>query len=149
MTVNVPEGFKKFEGHVGFVELTGPLWINRTDDGAYLGLRVEDKHCNIGGICHGGVLMYLADMQLGVGAQAASEVRKFLPTVQMSCDFVSPVSNGAWLEGRTQLIKQTRNLMFATCILTVDGKNAFSGSGIMKIPSDKGSYSDVALPQQR
>jgi hypothetical protein len=66
----------------------------------------------------------------------------------MSCDFVSPVSNGAWLEGRTELIKQTRNLLFATCILTADGKNAFSGSGIMKIPSNKGSYSDVYLAQQ-
>lgn len=148
MTLNIPEGFKKFEGHVGFVELTGPLWIKRTEDAAHLGLRVEEKHCNIGGICHGGLLMYLADMQLGVGAQAASELRKFIPTIQMSCDFVSAVSEGSWLEGRTELIKQTRNLLFATCILTADGKNAFSGSGIMKIPSDKGSYSDVFLPQE-
>lgn len=145
MTMNVPEGFREFEGQMGFVELTGPLWIKKTEGDAYLGLRVEEKHCNIGGICHGGLLMYFADMQLGVGAQAASMMRKFLPTIQMSCDFVSPVANGAWLEGRTQLIKQTRNLLFATCILTADGKNAFSGSGIMKIPSDNGSYSDVAI----
>ncbi|MAZ04628.1 MAG: hypothetical protein CMN56_15950 [Sneathiella sp.] len=145
MTNNAPEGFKEFEGNVGFVELTGLLMVKRVEGDAYLGLRIEDKHCNIAGICHGGMLMTFADMQLGVGALALSGLRKFIPTIQMSCDFVSPAQKGAWLQGRTQLVKQTRGLLFATCLLTADDKTVFSGSGIMKIPSDKGRYSDAAL----
>ena len=131
---------------MGFIEITGPLMIKLSDGDAYLGLRIESKHCNPANICHGGMLMTFADMQLGIGAQALTDVRKFLPTVQMSCDFVSPAPNGAWLEGRTQLVKQPRSLIFANCILTADEKTVFSCSGIMKIPSDKGSFSDVVLP---
>lgn len=136
MTNNVPEGFEKFAFSRGFVDLTGPLMVRKLENDAYLGLRIEDRHCNPAMICHGGMLMTFADMQLGVGGQAIAGIRKFLPTIQMSCDFVSPAPNGAWLEGRTQLVKQTRTLLFATCLLTADGKTVFSGSGIMKIPSD-------------
>tara|TARA_R110002095_G_scaffold120806_1_gene105147 strand:- start:1616 stop:2053 length:438 start_codon:yes stop_codon:yes gene_type:complete len=145
MTNNAPEGFKEFEGNVGFVELTGLLMVKRVEGDAYLGLRIEGKHCNIAGICHGGMLMAFADMQLGVGALALSGLRKFIPTIQMSCDFVSPAQKGTWLQGRTQLVKQTRGLLFATCLLTADDKTVFSGSGIMKIPSDKGRYSDASI----
>ncbi|MCR9214044.1 MAG: PaaI family thioesterase [Proteobacteria bacterium] len=147
MTNNVPEGFEKFAFSRGFVDLTGPLMVKKLENDAYLGLRIEDRHCNPAMICHGGMLMTFADMQLGVGGQAIAGIRKFLPTIQMSCDFVSPAPNGAWLEGRTQLTKQTRTLLFATCILTADEKTVFSASGIMKIPSDKGTYSDVPFPE--
>ncbi|WP_373086078.1 PaaI family thioesterase [Sneathiella sp.] len=150
MTNNAPAGFKIFEGNVGFVELTGLLMVKRAERDAYLGLRIEDKHCNIAGICHGGMLMTFADMQLGVGGHAIAGVsKKFTPTVQMSCDFVAPALNGAWLEGRTQVIKQTRKLLFATCILTADDKTVFSCSGIMKIPSGTGAYDDVSADLAR
>lgn len=149
MTKSIPEGFIEFPGTMGFIETTGGLMIKQLESDAYLGLRIEAKHCNPANICHGGMLMTFADMQLGVGAQALTGVRKFLPTVQMSCDFVSPAPSGAWLEGRTQVVKQTRSLIFATCLLTADDKTVFSGSGIMKIPSDNGSFADVALPSQK
>ncbi|MZR30030.1 PaaI family thioesterase [Sneathiella litorea] len=148
MTMNVPEGFREFPGSMGFVEITGPLMIKKMDSDAYLGLRIEPRHCNPANICHGGMLMTFADMQLGVGAQALAGFRMFLPTVQMSCDFVAPAPIGAWLEGRTQLVKQTRSLIFANCILTADDKTVFSCSGIMKIPSGKGSFSNVVLPSK-
>jgi len=146
MTNKAPEGFIEFPGKMGFIATTGTLMMKRVEGDAYLGLRIEDKHCNPANICHGGMLMTFADMQLGIGGQVITGVRKFLPTIQMSCDFVSPAPNGAWLEGRTQLVKQTRTLIFATCILTADGKAVFSGSGIMKIPSDTGAYADISLP---
>ncbi|PHQ69587.1 MAG: hypothetical protein COB93_07645 [Sneathiella sp.] len=146
MTNNVPEGFIDFPFSMGFIATTGPLMIKRVKNDVFLGLRIEDKHCNPANTCHGGMLMTFADMQLAIGGQVYIDTRKFLPTIQMSCDFVSPAPNGAWLEGRTQLIKQTRTLMFVTCILTADGKTVFSGSGIMKIPSDTGAFADISLP---
>ncbi|TNE42015.1 MAG: PaaI family thioesterase [Alphaproteobacteria bacterium] len=145
MTMDAPDGFKVFEGNMGFVELTGLLMVRRVEDNAFLGLRVEEKHCNIGGICHGGMLMTFADMQLGVGAHAIVDIgNKFTPTVQMSCDFVAPALKGQWLEGTTEVVRQTRSLLFATCQITADGATVFSGSGIMKIPSGTGRYDDAA-----
>ncbi len=148
MSNPVPTGFELFDGIVGFVETTGPLYVKHENGQAYCGLRIEDRHCNIANICHGGMLMTFADMQLGIGSQVANKIGKFLPTVHMSCDFVAPAPNGAWLEGRTEVIKQTRKTVFATCILTADGENVFSASGIMKIPGDSGQFKDIVLPRR-
>ncbi len=149
MSQTVPEGFDLFAGIVGFVETTGPLYVKYDEGQAYCGLWIEDRHCNIANICHGGMLMTFADMQLGIGAQFANKIGKFLPTVHMSCDFVAPAPIGAWLEGRTEVIKQTRKTIFATCILTADGENVFSASGIMKIPGESGGkFSNIVFPDR-
>ncbi|WP_169567184.1 PaaI family thioesterase [Sneathiella limimaris] len=146
MTENIPEGFKLFPKIPGFLETTGPLYVRYEKGAAELGLWVEEKHVNIANICHGGMLMTFADMQLGIGSQAAMGMRKFLPTMHMSCDFVAPTPLGAWLQGSTTVIKQTRKSVFATCILTADGETVFSASGIMKIPGDNGGqFSDIVL----
>ncbi|WP_025897747.1 PaaI family thioesterase [Sneathiella glossodoripedis] len=146
MTNKIPEGFVPFPEFPGFLETTGPLYVNYTDTEARLGILVEKKHVNIANICHGGMIMTLADMQLGIGAQAALKMRKFLPTMHMSGDFVAPTPLGAWLEGRTEVIKATRKSIFATCILKADGETVFSGSGIMKIPGDNGGqFADIMI----
>jgi uncharacterized protein (TIGR00369 family) len=143
--LNIPEGFEPFTRLPGFLVTTGPLYVKYEQDQAHLGLRVEDKHCNIANICHGGMLMTFADMQLGVGAQYVQKLHRFLPTVHMSCDFVAPAPVGSWLEGTTLVVKQTRKTLFATCLLAVDGETVFSASGIMKIPGDKGQFSDIVF----
>lgn len=149
MSNEVPEGFKKFDIYMGFIGTTGPLYVKYEDEQAFCGLRIDEKHCNIAKICHGGMLMTFADMQLGIGSQVVTKVNRFLPTVHMSCDFVAPAPIGAWLEGRTEVIKQTRKTIFATCILTADGENVFSASGIMKIPGDSGGkFSDIVFPDR-
>lgn len=147
MTKNIPDGFELFAGNVGFLETSGPFLVKYTEGQANLGVRIEPKHCNIANICHGGMLMTFADMQLAIGGQAIIGVQKFLPTVHMSCDFAAPAPLGAWLEGVTEVTKQTRKMLFATCKLMADGALVFSGSGIMKIPSDNDpNYAKITLP---
>jgi acyl-coenzyme A thioesterase PaaI-like protein len=93
----------------------------------------EHFHCNIGGICHGGMLMTFADMQLGLGARFDSEDEfGFMPTVSMTADFLAPAPLGAWVEGRTDLLRSTRNFIFVQCIVTSNGAPAVRSSGIMK-----------------
>lgn len=149
MNNKIPEGFVPFPKMPGFLETTGPLYVNYTDTEARLGILVEKKHVNIANICHGGMIMTLADMQLGIGSQAVLKMRKFLPTMHMSGDFVAPTPLGAWLEGSTQVTKATRKTIFATCTLTADGEIVFSGSGIMKIPGDSGGqFADIMISER-
>src|SRR6185437_6901924 len=79
-----------------------------------LGFRVEERHCNPAKICHGGMLMTFADMQLpfGIRLQALSDPG-FLPTVSLSAEFMAPAPLGSWVQGRTDVLKTTRNLAFA------------------------------------
>lgn len=132
----VPAGFIEFPFPPGehFLTLTGPLYIKRDDKKLVLGLRVENRHCNIANICHGGMLMTFADMQLGVGARFELEQESgFSPTINMTADFLSPAANGAWLEGRTDLLRATRNFLFCQCIVTANGAPVLRASGIMKL----------------
>lgn len=131
----VPAGFVElpFGGGEHFLSLTGPLWGKRESNKLVLGFRVEKRHCNVGGICHGGMLMTFADMQLGLGARFDSEEDfGFMPTVSMTADFLAPAPLGAWVEGRTDLLRATRNFLFVQCIVTSNGAPAVRSSGIMK-----------------
>jgi acyl-coenzyme A thioesterase PaaI-like protein len=131
----VPAGFIElpFSGGEHFLSLTGPLWGKRENNKLVLGFRVEKRHCNVGGICHGGMLMTFADMQLGLGARFDSEEDfGFMPTVSMTADFLAPAPLGAWVEGRTDLLRTTRNFLFCQCIVSSNGSPAVRSSGIMK-----------------
>jgi acyl-coenzyme A thioesterase PaaI-like protein len=132
----VPAGFIElpFSGGEHFLSLTGPLGGKREKDRLVLGFRVEKRHCNVGGICHGGMLMTFADMQLGLGARFDSEEDfGFMPTVSMTADFLAPAPLGAWVEGRTDLLRVTRNFLFCQCIVSSNGAPAVRASGIMKL----------------
>ena len=50
--------------------------------------------------CHGGMLATLADMLLLLGTNVQSKLGQFLLTVSLDIDFVGPVMEGDWLEGR-------------------------------------------------
>jgi uncharacterized protein (TIGR00369 family) len=134
-TTTAPEGFIElpFSGGEHFLSLTGPLYAKRDNKKLVLGLRVEKRHCNIAGICHGGMLMTFADMLLGLGARFENEEDfGFMPTVSMTADFLSPAPLGAWVEGRTDLLRSTRNFLFCQCIVTSNGAPVMRASGIMK-----------------
>jgi acyl-coenzyme A thioesterase PaaI-like protein len=132
---SVPAGFIElpFEGGEHFLSLTGPLYAKRDGNKLVLGFRVEKRHCNIAGICHGGMLMTFADMQLGLGARFdAEEDVGFMPTVNLTADFLAPAPLGAWVEGRTDLLRSTRNFLFCQCIVSSNGAPVMRASGIMK-----------------
>ena len=128
----VPDGFRPVPMD-RFMGLTGPLYVKPEDDKLVLGLRVESRHCNPADICHGGMLMTLADMLLGMGSNYQGKLGRFLPTVSMTTDFMAPAPLGCWLEGRTEVLRTTRNLVFAQCLVTADGNLSLRASGIMKM----------------
>jgi acyl-coenzyme A thioesterase PaaI-like protein len=67
------------------------------------------------------MLMTFADMQLGLGARFhAEEDFGFMPTVNLTADFLAPAPLGAWVEGRTDLLRSTRNFLFCQCIVTLE-----------------------------
>ena len=133
----VPAGFKPLPlGPAGsFMDLTGPLHGKIEDDRLLLGFRVEHRHCNPIGVCHGGMLATFADMMLGVGCSFQADLGRFLPTVNLTADFLGPAPLGAWVEGRVEVLRTTRNLVFGQCLVTADGNPALRASGILKIGS--------------
>ena len=131
-----PAGFVRLDfGDNPFVDAVGPLWGHRDEGLAgrlVMGLRVERRHCSPSGFCHGGMLMSLADMLLVLGANLQAGLDRFMSTVSLSADFLAPVPQGAWLEGRLEVLRATRNLVFCQGLYRVDGTPVLRVDGIVK-----------------
>jgi len=94
--------------------------------------------CNPAGGLHGGMMTMIADLVGTMGGGALVGLRKFLPTVNLTCDFVAPARIGDWVEGRPELVRQTRSLLFTNIYLTVGEEKILRASAIAKIPSGDG-----------
>jgi uncharacterized protein (TIGR00369 family) len=137
MTSNIPDGFAPFKFAMGFVGANGPLYGKWQDDHLLMGFRVEERHCNPGRICHGGMLATFADMFLPIAGRVQSKIDLgMMPTVSLSCDYLAPAPLGAWVEGRAEPLKATKNLFFAQGMATADGSPVLRAHGVFKIVSN-------------
>ena len=133
----IPAGFQQLSFPPSrFVEVNGPIYGRRDGGEFVMGLLVMAHHCNAAGVCHGGMLATLADMLLTVGSNIQSGQSRFLPTISMTCDYLAPVPEGAWVEGRVEVLRTTRNLLFASGVLEVDGAAVLRTSGVMKLAAE-------------
>ncbi|MCW5635781.1 MAG: PaaI family thioesterase [Rubrivivax sp.] len=134
-----PAGFRRFPAERGFIGVNGPLWVRHEtrEDGPFfrLGFRVEPRHCNPMGICHGGMLATFADMLLPIGAISLVPAlyRRFLPTVSLQVDFMAPARLGDWVEGEAQVLRTTRQMVFAQGLVRSGEALAVRCSGVFKI----------------
>ena len=131
---NIPDGFAPFKLTMGFLQGNGPLYGKKDGDALVLGFRVEERHCNPAMVCHGGMLALFADMLLPIAARfQGTRDMGFLPTINLTCDFLAPAPHGAWVEGRAGEVRATRNLLFAQGLATADGTPVLRANGIFKI----------------
>jgi uncharacterized protein (TIGR00369 family) len=144
---NPPEGFRRIDFDRDRADPTfnthiGTLYAKRgekgTPDEFVLGFRVQAHMCNPAGGLHGGMMMTVADLVGTMGGGTLAGIAKFLPTVNMTFDFVAPARIGDWVEGRPELVRVTRSLLFANIYLTVGEEKILRASSIAKIPSGDG-----------
>lgn len=132
----IPDNFRPARLGGDFVALIGPIYGRLTGDKLALGFRVEQRHSNPVGMCHGGMLASFADMLIPCAAMYWPQMeRRFLPTVNLQIDYMGAALLGAWVQGEAQILHTTRNLVFGQSLVTADGRPALRISGIYKIGS--------------
>lgn len=136
--MDIPSGFKALDLPANaFLNANGPVYAKLDGEHLLLGLRVEDRHCNSMGLCHGGMLLTLADLVFTIGVNVQANLSRFLPTVSVTCDFIGAAPKGAWVQARVDVLRTTRNLGFAQGMLALaDGTPVARISGILKIGGD-------------
>src|SRR5512142_1673441 len=82
-----PEGWVPLKRGGPFLHTFGPLYFRKVDGQPVLGLRVEEKHLNVRGIAHGGMLVTVADSALGIVLSMAREPPQPMVTVSLTTDF--------------------------------------------------------------
>lgn len=116
-----------------FTRTNGPLYARLVDGQLQMGFRVQERHTNPLKNCHGGMLATFADMLLPMAAlyQGQGE-RRFLPTIGLQIDYLAAAPLGAWVQGQAQVLRQTRNMVFAQGLVSADDALALRVSGIFK-----------------
>lgn len=142
---NPPPGFHPLRHGGNFNMLAGPFFYRGTRNSFVTGFRILEHHLNPANVMHGGMSVVFADMTLGLGMSVKCGVHIFMPTVNLTTDFLSGGKAGAWIEGDAKLIRRTRGMVFAETVLTADGEPFLRCSGVMKIPGSNGMSFDRDL----
>ena len=97
----------------------------------------EERHCNLGGILHGGAILTFIDMALFAGGRlAGANVMKSV-TLDCSTRFLRPARAGAALDAEVELLRETRNLIFLAGKVVQSGETVAAFSGALRKPSQE------------
>lgn len=134
----VPVGFRPIERASPFIDLIGPLYERRRDATVSLGLRIEVKHANRRGICHGGVLATLADVALGYSMGVTTGGKSSLVTASLTIDYAGSAKVGDWVEARVEVQRVGSRLGFANCYLLAAEQRIVRASAIFALGKKTG-----------
>ena len=120
----VPEGYEIVQRTQGptFAGLAGPFYAKRQGRELSLGLRIEQRHLNSRGTCHGGLLATLADIALGYACVAANEdgqSRNFV-TIDLAVEYLAATREGDWLYSEVKVMNADTRTAAAAGHLLVD-----------------------------
>lgn len=133
--IAVPEGFEPLFRSSPFLDLLGPIFNKKSDQGLVIGLRAEQKHCNARGLVHGGVFSGLADVALGYNAAFQNDEPVPMVTASLTIDYAGAARPGEWIEIVTDVQKVGRTLAFANCYFSVNAKRIVRASGVFGVKS--------------
>ena len=112
--------------------LIGPFLARREGEGWRYAFVAEQRHLNLGGVVHGGMLVSFADDALGMTVWQAAG-RKPCTTVQLNTQFIAPVRLREMVEVRAEVLRATRTVVFVRGALEVAGRTVVHADGVWKI----------------
>lgn len=133
-TFAIPEGFRPINRGGQFIQMIGPLYYRLPEQGcSIIALRIEEKHLNIRGIAHGGMLVTLADSALGIALSMSRTPPQPMVTVNLTTDFVDSAHAGDWVEAHVDIQRIGKRMAFANCYLHVGEKRILRASGVFAL----------------
>ena len=138
----VPAGFERLPEGFGFGDNLQPVYRRVEQERISLGLVVLEQHLNSMGICHGGVLMTLADMAAASGVNLVRGVVAGSPTISLNMDFISSARRGEWLSAAAQQVSVKKR--FGFCSGTIDNSRGLVArfNGTFYFPDHEGMWKD-------
>ena len=118
---SIPAGFEpvqRIQPHT-FGGLVGPFYARREGGALSLGLRIEQRHLNTRGTCHGGLLATMADVALGYACAEASKEGRHFVTIDLSVEYLAAARAGDWLHSEVRVLNADTRTASATGHLCV------------------------------
>jgi uncharacterized protein (TIGR00369 family) len=120
----------------GFPVHVGTFYSRRFEEGYRFGFIAEERHANVGGVVHGGMLMTFVDDMLGLSVFFAAKQRP-VSTIQLNTRFVSPARPGDFVTCRPEVQRVTRSVVFVRGEVFVDERLVLSADGVWKILGER------------
>jgi uncharacterized protein (TIGR00369 family) len=134
MNTDIPDGFRPLKRGGGYLVSLGPWYYRRDDKNQIvLAIRIEDRHCNIRHIAHGGFLVTMVDTALGIVVSSSREPAQPIVTVSLTTNFISPATPGDWVEAHVDIDRMGGRLAYASCKLVCGARTVMTGSGVFAL----------------
>ncbi|NKC11709.1 MAG: PaaI family thioesterase [Gammaproteobacteria bacterium] len=117
-------GWDPYEDHIG------PFYERMANGSPECAVDIAHRHCNAGGIVHGGLLMAFADYTAFVIAREA--LGGMGATISMTSDFMAPVHSGDLLAAQGEVMRETRSMVFVRGCEFVGERTVFTFSTVIK-----------------
>jgi len=131
--IQVPAQFLPSSRSSPYLDLIGPIYESGNGANYRLGMRIDERHVNARGACHGALLSALADVHLGRLAGLAMTTRTPIVTIHLGLDYLSPAKIGSWLEAFGRVDRIGRSLAHSSGMITADGKETLRCNAIFQI----------------
>jgi len=114
------EGYNAHIGPLSFAELGGNRFCTT--------VVLDARHINVGGVCHGGMLLSFADVAMGAATFSAGGGHP-CATIQLDSHFLAAAKQGQRLLGLATQLRKVRELSFMACeIWAVDAEGGTDGN---------------------
>lgn len=143
MSQEIPEGFERMPEGLGFTDILQPLYRRVRGGRVALGMFVQDNHTNMLQICHGGVLMTLADVAAASAVNHAREKVAGAPTINLSFDFIAAARVGDWLQAQADRVTVKRRFGFSSGVVESGERIIMRFSGNFYLPEHDGFKADL------
>jgi uncharacterized protein (TIGR00369 family) len=131
--------------HVPFADLLGITVAHHEPGKARLELPLRPELANSWGVAHGGVVMTLADVALGVAAITRVEGGRGAATIELKVSFIRPGTGRLLAEGRC--LEAGRSLAFCEGEVTdTEGKLVAKALGTFRVRRGEDSPGDAIEP---
>jgi uncharacterized protein (TIGR00369 family) len=128
-----PADFTPSQRSSALLDTLGPIFERGTGADYRIGLRVDRRHINNKGFCHGALLAMLADVHLGRLCGLSVDPRPVLVTAGLTLAYLSAAKLGEWLEATGQVDRMGRSLAYATGMVLADGRPALRATGTFQV----------------
>ena len=83
-------------------------------------LNIDSKHCNKGGVAHGGLYTMMLDMALGGALVSILPKEEWCATTQLSISFISAARPGEKITAHGNVVKRGKNVAHLDGKITAD-----------------------------
>ncbi len=130
-----PEGWEAFTDP-GFIAHVGPVYHRTVAGTKEFAFRTDERHGNLVGIVHGGMLLTFADRALSIVVRDACDGARAV-TIEMSSQFVGAAQIVDLIETVPEIVRKTASLVFVRGTLTSGGRPLAAVTGIWKVLRDQ------------